>query len=871
MIGQTVSHYRILEKLGGGGMGVVYKAEDTKLERSVALKFLPPDLTRDENAKKRFVREAKAASALQHNNICTIHEIDETNDGQLFLCMDYYDGETLRDKIAEGSVAVDEALDIAIQVAEGLSKAHERGIVHRDIKPANIMVTADGVVKILDFGLAKLAGQTKVTKTGITVGTISYMSPEQARGDDLDARSDVFSLGSVLYELLGGTPPFKGDHVAAVLYGIMNNHPEPLTKYRSDIPGDAERIVEGALQKEVCNRYRNAAEMATDLRRLRQGDSATVGVNRGSHARRRHLTIAAASISIVLAILGYLVYSRFVPQAPDGGPRVRHMIAVLPFENLGPAEDEYFADGVTEEITARLVGVGEIGVIARASVMQYKNTDAPVRQIGEELGVDYVVEGTIRWQHASDEPSRVRVTPQLVRVSDATHVWAEVYDETITEVFEVQTNIASRVVRAMGVALFGNEREALETVPTRNFEAYTNYLRAKDVARGYSPSSLSLAQQLLENATAQDSGFAIAYAELASIHATHVWYGYDRSEGRVVQARGAAEMALQLAPELPEAHMAMGKYFYMCLFDLDRAQVEFEIVLKHQPNNADALTWTSWAQRRKGKWEESLQNSIRAVNLNPLATGWLADLGATYSNLRRYSEAERYYDRAILLAPEDPLPTACKVWDAISQERLDHAKEVLRLGLERIDEEALLEEVMFVELFDGQYGELLRRLSSVDSELVFKTSPSIMPTVHFAAEIYEVMGQIETARSCYDSSRVLLERKFVETEPRSRARLRSLLGIANAGLGRKDEAIAEGRAAVELLPISKDALEGPLRVWDLARIYMMVGEFEDAMDQLEYVLSIPGLSVGWLTLDPRWTPLRDHPRFVALSEKHAIE
>jgi serine/threonine protein kinase len=265
LIGQTVSHYKITEKLGGGGMGVVYKAVDTKLDRPVALKFLPAELTRDPDAKRRFVHEAKAASALQHNNICTIHEIDETDDGRMFISMDCYEGGTLKQKVAEGPLPVDEAIDIVIQVAEGLSKAHEAGMVHRDIKPANVMITSDGVVKIVDFGLAKLAGQTKVTKTGTTVGTVAYMSPEQAAGQDVDHRSDIFSLGVVLYELVAGEPPFKGGHEAAVLYGIMHSDPEPVTKYRTDVPEDLQ------------NRRDRAAQGAERALPKRLGDSGGLG------------------------------------------------------------------------------------------------------------------------------------------------------------------------------------------------------------------------------------------------------------------------------------------------------------------------------------------------------------------------------------------------------------------------------------------------------------------------------------------------------------------------------------------------------------------------------------------------------------------
>jgi serine/threonine protein kinase len=307
MIGQTISHYKILEELGAGGMGVVYKAEDIKLKRTVALKFLPPELTRDKDAKTRFVHEARAASALQHNNICAIHEIDETPDGRVFISMDCYEGETLKDRIAVGPLPVDDALDITIQVARGLSKAHEAGTVHRDVKPANVMVTKDGVVKILDFGLAKLAGQTKLTKTGMTVGTVAYMSPEQARGGETDSRSDIWSLGVMLYEMLAGRLPFRGEVEPAMLYSIMNENPEPVTTIRGDVPIGLEDIVEKALAKERSKRYETMDALLSDLET--QQDQITLGIKERRFRtlrtlkRRKRLAVGTAAVVLVAAAL----------------------------------------------------------------------------------------------------------------------------------------------------------------------------------------------------------------------------------------------------------------------------------------------------------------------------------------------------------------------------------------------------------------------------------------------------------------------------------------------------------------------------------------------------------------------------------------
>jgi serine/threonine protein kinase len=390
MIGKTISHYKMLEHIGEGGMCVVYKALASRLDRHVAIKFLPPELKSDKAAKARFIHEANAASALNHSNIAVVHDIDEAPDGQMFIVMAYYEGQTLRDKLGDDSVRLDEAIKIVSQIASGLAKAHEKEILHRDIKPANILITEDGEAKLADFGLAKLAGQTRLTKTGMTVGTVAYMSPEQAAGGDVDHRSDIFSLGVVLYELLTREVPFKGDHEAAVLYGIMHNDPAPLTKYRSDVSEGLQRVLDTVLHKDVDKRYQNATDLLADLNRFRRGGSTTGYPGaRVRKVRRRNLTIAA--IATLVLIGGYFLYSRYIGTTETTTARM--MIAVLPFENLGKTEDEYFADGMTEEITARLAGVHALGVIARTSAMQYKNTDKNIQQIGEELGVDYILGG----------------------------------------------------------------------------------------------------------------------------------------------------------------------------------------------------------------------------------------------------------------------------------------------------------------------------------------------------------------------------------------------------------------------------------------------------------------------------------------------
>ncbi len=430
MIGKAISHYKILEKLGEGGMGVVYKAEDTKLKRTVALKFLPPHISESGEEKERFIHEAQSASALNHPNITTIHEIDEF-EGQMFIVMEYCEGNTLKQIIEKETLPIKRVLDIGIQVCEGLTAAHKKEIVHRDIKSDNIMVTKEGQVKIMDFGLAKLKGATKLTKTRSTLGTLAYMSPEQAQGEEVDSRSDIFSFGVVLYELLTGKLPFGGEHQAAIIYSIINEEPQPIARYNNKVSPDLERMITKALTKDKEERYQHIDDLLADLRQEKKSleyvKTATLAqpTETQKPLRKKMLPLVLAGLAVVILIVGY--FTLFNKKEPESG---RKMLAVLPFENLGAPEQEYFAAGITDEITTHLAKVSGLGVISRTSVLQYKDTKKSVQQIGKELGVQYVLEGTILWDK-SGVTNRVRINPQLIRVKDGTHVWAETYDRVL--------------------------------------------------------------------------------------------------------------------------------------------------------------------------------------------------------------------------------------------------------------------------------------------------------------------------------------------------------------------------------------------------------------------------------------------------------
>lgn len=859
MIGKTISHYEILEKLGEGGMGVVYKAFDTKLDRHVAIKFLPPHLKTDEQAKKRFVHEAKAASALNHANIAVVHDINETPEGQMFIVMAYYEGQTLKDRTTSGAFNIDEAVAIVSQIASGLSAAHERGILHRDVKPANVLLGTDGQAKLADFGLAKLTGQTKVTKTGTTVGTVAYMSPEQASGGDIDHRSDVFSLGVVLYELITGSLPFRGDHEAAVLYGIMNSEPEPLTHYRSDVPNGLQYIVKTALQKNKDARYPSAADMSADLARLGTGDS-KVGYTK-SRPKRTRSGILAISVSLIVLTSVLLFYLRYLSPRSGTGSVGNTRIVVLPFKNLGPPADDYFASGLTEEITSRLASVRDLGVIGRTSAIKYVDTDKTVEEIGDDLNVDYALDGTVRWDGSGTEKRRIRVTPQLIDVSNGTQIWSERYDRVFGDVFGIQSDIASQVVSFLKIAVSTSEREILETLPTESFDAYQAYLAGLD------QESVELAILMFERAVQLDPRCVPCYAKLSQRHLGMYHWWMDRTERRLADAKAAADSALALGPANPDAQLAIGYYYYWGLGDYDRALVAFNVAEQGRPNDGRIFSAKAFVWRRQGRFEDCLEAQKRALELSPLDAELAGETAVSYMALRQYEDAERLADREISLAPDKAGHYLYKARIQLLRGDLKGHRETLETLPAQYD---AAENWFWHALYEKDYNAALEALQATSRD-AFPTRHHSRPKELLAGFTYELMGDTIRARAFFDSARVRLE-KQVDEQPDDH-RHRGSLGLSYAGLGRKRDAIREGKLGMELMPESRDAFDATAKVMDLALIYCMVGEYELAINELDHLFSMKGpgyiVSAPLLRLDPRWDPVRGQPRFQALLEKYS--
>jgi serine/threonine protein kinase/Tfp pilus assembly protein PilF len=600
MIGKTVLHYRIIEKIGEGGMGVVYKAEDTKLKRMVALKFLPAQFTGDPQARTRFVQEAQAAAALDHPNICTIYEINEA-EGQTYIAMAYIKGQSLKDKILPGPLGIPEAVNIAGQVAEGLKSAHGRGIIHRDIKPGNIMLTEEGQVKIMDFGLAKLERGADLTKTMTIMGTPAYMSPEQARGEVVDHRTDIWSLGCVFFEMLSGRRPFPNEHDQAVIYSILNEEPRPIVHPGEEIPAQLETIIHTCLEKDPRNRYQGAAALAEALKSF---------------------------------------------ERPAQKAR-KPSIAVLPFVDMSrQKEQEYFCDGIAEELINGLTHIRDLRVMARTSAFAFKGKDVDVRDIGRKLNVDTVLEGSIR-----KAGNKLRITAQLIKVEDGFHLWSEKFDREMEDIFAIQDEISKAIVENLRVTLLTQEKAAIEKRHTNDPEAYNLYLKGLYFMYRPSPEASNKALDYFRKAIDADPNFALAYAGIATIYANMGIMSLASPAEMLPKAKMAFRKALELDNRLAEAHFHTGYIAFYYEWDWETAERSFERALAINPGNALVHAMYAWLCVARRRFEEAVREIKLAQNLDPLMPLFYALSVGIHWSVGKNDDAISEFERAVEMDP----------------------------------------------------------------------------------------------------------------------------------------------------------------------------------------------------------------------------
>jgi serine/threonine-protein kinase len=665
MIGQTISHYKILEKIGEGGMGVVYKAQDLTLDRTIALKFLPHRISANETEKARFLQEAQAAAALNHPNICTIYGVDESDQpdktglagGKMFIAMEYIEGGTLREKLPYAKI--DDAVTIAAQIGEALQEAHSKGIVHRDIKADNIMLTSKGQAKVMDFGLAKLKGSLKLTRTSSTVGTLGYMAPEQIQGGEIDHRSDIFSFGVLLFEMLTGRLPFRGEHEAAIVYSIVNEEPESVQKNRQDISAEIDRIIHRALEKDPEDRYQSVADMVSELRRERKTSTKVI---RPSLAEATPPHSAAAEIPADLPIVSLkrrvtlfgalgvgLAVVALVVHLFTGRHQSIDSLAVLPFENVGADPNtEYLSDGITESLINTLSQLSNLSVMSRSSVFHFKGKDIDPQKVGKEMGVKAVLLGRV-----VQRGNNLQISTELVDVSNSNQIWGKQYNKTLSDILTVQEDISKEISQQLRLKLVGEDEKRLTKRSTENTEAYQLYLNGRFHWNKRKADHLEKAVDYFTQAIEKDPGFALAYAGLASTYSLLPEYSGKPPRDFIPKAEKAARKAMGLDVTLAEPHAVLG-YNMNYQWDWEGAEREYKRAIELDPNYPTAHHWYSDILEHQGKLEEALSEIKRAQELDPLSPIITAQVGENLFYMQRYDLAIEQFNKVLELDQNFP-------------------------------------------------------------------------------------------------------------------------------------------------------------------------------------------------------------------------
>ncbi len=875
MTGRSIGHYQLLEKIGSGGMGEVYLARDDRSDRKAAVKILPAHFAGDASRFRRFEQEARAVVALNHPNILTVYEVGN-EDGTQYIASELIEGETLRQRLEGGPMPLDEVVDLALQVAGALAAAHKAGIVHRDIKPENIMLRPDGYAKVLDFGVAKLAEQelqasmpkdealllVQTTFSSI-LGTLRYMSPEQARGEPVDARADIWSLGVVLYEMVTGSSPFSGAQPKKVIASILTTEPSAIKRSRPEAPTEIQKILDQALKKDREVRYPTIKDMAEALRKLRRSLEAR------SSSRRpmlvTSLALIGAAVLIGLFFLGRVLTSRTQSGAVTGAAAAKS-IAVLPFENLSrDKENAYFAEGIQDEILTRLSKIADLKVTSRASTQHYKSAPENLAEVARQLGVAHILEGSV--QKSGDT---VRVNVQLINATNDFHLWADTFDRKVSEIFSVETDVAKTIAEQLRAHLTGQEEQIITAKPTDSPEAYDAYLRGLAYSQKplIAPANAPSGQKYLKEAVRLDPKFALAWALLSYVDAGgYITRSLQPTPALREEARQAAESALALQPQLGEAVLAKGFYHYCCLKDYDTAEHYYEMARRSLPNGSRIPELLALLTRRRGQWDRSESYFNEAERLDPRNVSLLTEHAVSYTNLRRFPEALKKFDQVLDITPDDPNTLALKAAATQAEGDLPTAASLLAPLRPAASDRIVMETQVYQAILERQTAAIIPRLQ----EILAKPDPAIdnrNAEIRFWLGWAEkVAGDDSAARENWRQARGELE-YFLKEQPEN-DNLIGYLALTNMGLGDKAAAFQLVERDMAALPVEKDAFAGPNAIEVLARVAAQSGEPDRAIAALQKVLSIPylgplvagGLTPALLRLDPMFDPLRNDPRF----------
>jgi len=872
--GQKVfGRYTLVKVLGRGGMGIVWLARDEELERDVALKFLPDLMIHDRAAFDQLRRETKRCLELTHPHIVRIHDFvhDERSGG---ISMEYIDGETLSNLRAEKERRVFEPDEIAIwmsQLCDALDYAHTRAnVIHCDLKPANLMVNQRGNLKISDFGIARSLGDSvsRLTVEQGRSGTLVYMSPQQLNGERSTHLDDIYSLGASIYELLTSKPPFYSGNIDRQ---ICERVAPSMTERRKELDIEPalvsqvwEDTVAACLAKDPSRRPQSAAEIAERLQ-LAAGQTRTTRRVLGKRSSRKALLIGGMAALSILVLAG-LYFGALKQQAKPVSQAAAipvKSIAVLPFENLSTDQaNAFFADGVQDEILTDLAKVADLKVISRTSVMQYKNAATRnLREIAQQLGVAHVLEGSV--QRAG---KRVRVSAQLIDARTDAHLWAEHYDRDLADVFAIQSEIAKAIADQLQAKISPSEKAAIEKAPTTDLAAFDLYERAKalwaDVTDPlHAKQKLPQAAQLLDEAVARDPQFLLAWCLLSRVHGALYWTGHDHTPARLDLANAAVQTALRFQPEAGEAHRALATYYYYGFRDYARARSELAIARRSLPNDAEVFLYTGLIDRREGHWEDSTRNIERALELDPRNLFILQQLAVTYQSQRRYADEARTYDRALSIMPGDPYTRILRALVELDwRADIKPFQNTLATLVAQNPSAAPDVDSPLYALCERTAAAGARALTNYPRDGVTTDYGLNCPRAYWEGVVARWQGDSAKAQSAFIAARSELE-KILAKEPDFAAAI-SLLGVIDAGLGRKEQALQEGRRACGLLPISKDAITGMALAVNLAQIYTWAGERDPAIEQIAAVERMPNeLSYGLLKLHPYWDPLRGDPRF----------